>query len=154
MITYRKAVLSDAAELARIRCMFLAELSANDTSPKLDTLETSCKEYFERTLADDSFVAWLAVYGGQIVSTSGLSFYVVPPNNDYPNGKGAYIMNMYTLPDYRRQGLAKELFKRTVEEAKARNYTYITLNATDAGKPLYEKFGFTDVVGDMAYRIK
>ena len=48
-------------------------------------------------------------------------------------------------------GIAKELFTRTLEEAKAKGCTKIVLNASDSGKPLYEQFGFKDVPDEMEY---
>lgn len=62
-------------------------------------------------------------------------------------------MNIFTFPDYRKQGIGTELLKRTVEEAKNRGYIKITLNATDMGRPLYEKYGFKDSHGDMVFYI-
>lgn len=73
------------------------------------------------------------------------------PCKTCPNSKAAYIQNMYTLKEYRRQGLAKELFVRTLEEAKAKGCSKVILNASDDGKPLYEQFGFKDVPDEMEY---
>ncbi|MCX7773607.1 MAG: GNAT family N-acetyltransferase, partial [Clostridia bacterium] len=49
---------------------------------------------------------------------------------------------MYTVPTHRGKGVATEIFRRTVEEAKASGCGRISLNATEMGRPLYEKFGF------------
>ena len=68
--------------------------------------------------------------------------------------KVAYIMSMYTFPMYRNQGIGTELFKRIVDEAKQLGYKKITLNATDMGNPLYEKYGFKDVQGDMNFFVQ
>jgi len=148
MVTYRIATLADAQALACMRCTFL--LDAHDiTSQAVAEMEPILLAYFMAALADNSFVAWLALNGEEIVATSGLSFSLVPPSYSNQSGKVAYIMNMYTLPEYRRQGIAAELLQRTVEAARARGYKKITLHATDMGRPLYEKFGFRDVQGDM-----
>ena len=149
MVTYRKANAGDAFELARIRTLFLAGLNNISCEDEMRRTETANKAYFDATLADESFVAWLAVDDGKIVATSGLSFYAVPPSFKVPDGRVAYIMNMYTFPDYRSQGLGMELLKRTVKEAEGRGYKKVTLYATNKGKPIYERFGFKDVVGDM-----
>jgi hypothetical protein len=60
MIEYRKAVLDDARILSRIRGEFLAQ--ANDTlsDEERNKIEKACIKYFEETLKDKSFVAWLA----------------------------------------------------------------------------------------------
>ena len=154
MINYRKANLNDADALAKIRSAFLQE--ANDVSSEIERLkmETANKTYFETALAHDSFVAWLALDGVKIIATSGLTFSVVPPSFKNPDGKVAYIMNMFTFPEYRKQGIGMELLKRTVNEAASRGYKKITLYATNMGKPLYEKYGFKDVTGDMVFYVE
>ena len=150
MIIYRKATVGDIADLAKIRSVFIQE-AAGCSETERDKLETANKDYFQSALADDSFVAWIALDGDKIAATSGLSFYIVPPSIKNIDGRVAYIMNMFTFPEYRKQGIGTELFNRIVEEAKIRGYRKIMLNATDMGKPIYEKYGFKDVKGDMVF---
>jgi len=150
VIEYRKALPSDANDLARIRGLFSAEVNGLDTSDKrIAEIERANLAYFTSALADGSFVAWLALDGNEIVATSGLSFSVTPPNFACPDGRVAYIMNMFTFPAYRSQGIATELFGRIAVEAKNLGYKKITLNATAMGRPLYEKYGFRDAHGEM-----
>ena len=150
MIIYKKATISDIDSLAKIRSLFIMEATGCSEIER-NKLEIACKNYFECFLADDNFVAWLAVDDDKIIATSGLSFSIIPPAPDCLNGKVAYIMNMFTFPDYRKQGIGMELLKRTVEEAKNRGYNKITLNTTDMGKTLYEKYGFKNIKGDMVF---
>ena len=63
-------------------------------------------------------------------------------------------MNMYTFPNYRNRGIGAELFKRIVDEAKQLGYKKITLNASDMGRPLYEKFGFKNVNNGMDFLVQ
>ena len=153
MLDFRKATISDINNLAKIRSIFLQE--ANDVSSEIErhNMEIASKTYFENAVADDSFVAWLALNGDNIIATSGLSFSVVPPSFKCPDGKTAYIMNMYTFPEYRKQGIGMKLLEKIVEEAKNRSCKKITLNATDMGRPLYEKYGFKDIAGDMVFYV-
>ncbi|MCL2461477.1 MAG: GNAT family N-acetyltransferase [Defluviitaleaceae bacterium] len=154
MIEYRRAVLADAEELARIRSVFIAEV--NDLEPddgRVSAMKRANLAYFTSALADGSFIAWLAVHEDEIVATSGLSFSIVPPNFACMDGRVAYIMNMFTFPAYRGQGIATELFARIAEEAKSLGYGKITLNATDTGRPIYEKYGFKDMHGEMEYYV-
>lgn len=51
-------------------------------------------------------------------------------------------MNMYTAPAYRRRGIAYRTLDLLVRGAKNRGITDISLEATEAGRPLYEKYGF------------
>ena len=58
-------------------------------------------------------------------------------------------MNMYTDPEYRRQGIAYKTLDLLVQDAKARGVDHITLEATDMGRPLYEKYGFVQMPAEM-----
>ena len=151
MIEYRRATAADADDLAHIRSVFLAGLNDVCTETERQAVEDAGKIYFRAALTNGTFIAWIALHEERIVATSGLVSYGVPPSMNCMNGKTAYIMNMYTRPDYRNQGIATELFKRIVEEAKAIGCAKITLNATSMGRPLYEAYGFGDVENDMVY---
>ena len=154
MITYRKAVLSDAEKLAEIRSIFLKENNNVSSEEERIIIEQANLEYFRKTLCDNAFISWIALDDTKIIAMSGLSFSVVPPFFPVLDGKVAYIMNMYTFPMYRNQGIGTELFKRIVDEAKQLGYKKITLKATDMGRLLYEKYGFKDVQGDMIFFVQ
>jgi GNAT superfamily N-acetyltransferase len=73
---------------------------------------------------------------------NGISFYNLPPNQECPNGKIAYISNMFTYPEYRKQGIGSKLFELAIEEAKNNGCKKVLLDATALGRPIYERFGF------------
>ena len=58
-------------------------------------------------------------------------------------------MNMYTLPEYRRQGIAFKTLDLLVKDAKKRDIVEISLEATDMGRALYEKYGFEKMKNEM-----
>lgn len=58
-------------------------------------------------------------------------------------------MNMYTMPEYRRCGIAYHTLDLLVKEAKERGVVQIALEAADMGRPLYEKYGFVKMEGEM-----
>ncbi len=135
MIEFRKATTEDIDTLAKVRIDFLCE--ANQlTEEEKEVLLTANRQYFTETMADGSFVAWIALDGADIAGTSGITFYKVPPNASCPTGK------------------TSRLFSLIVDEAKINGYKKVLLNATDMGKPLYARFGFQDTAGDMFYYIK
>jgi len=90
------------------------------------------------------------VYDGEkVVATGGVSFYRVMPTCCNPSGRKAYIMNMYTAPAWRRQGIAQKTLDMLVRECRRRGVNFITLEATAAGRPLYEKYGFVAMGDEM-----
>jgi GNAT superfamily N-acetyltransferase len=153
-ISIRKANINDSELLAKTRINFLCETNRILNNENISQLYENNKLYFNKHLKDNSFAAFIAFEDEALIATSGVCFYEVPPNPGAPNGKVAYIQNMYTIPQYRKQGFASKLFTLVVEEAKQRSCTKITLNATDMGKPLYLKFGFKEVTGDMSFYIR
>ena len=58
-------------------------------------------------------------------------------------------MNMYTTPEYRRQVIAYETLNLLVKEAYKRDIHAISLEATEMGRPLYEKYGFAKMNDEM-----
>ena len=52
-------------------------------------------------------------------------------------------MNISVEPEFRNQGIAKELLKTILLFLKEMNIIMSTLHATDMGRMLYEKFGFS-----------
>lgn len=61
-------------------------------------------------------------------------------------------MNIFTIPNYRKQGIATKLLQHIMEEAKVRNCAIVTLNASEMGKPLYIKYGFQFTENHMEYQ--
>ena len=83
------------------------------------------------------------------IGAGGVSFYQVMPTYHNPTGKKAYIMNMYTAPAYRRQGIAFHTLDLLVKDIRKQGVSQITLEATEMGRPLYEKYGFIKMVDEM-----
>ena len=74
------------------------------------------------------------------------------PTYHNASGKKAYIMNMYTHPDYRRRKIAFKMLDLLVEEAKSREIKQISLEATDKGKLLYKKYGFIQMENEWEFQ--
>jgi ribosomal protein S18 acetylase RimI-like enzyme len=144
MITFRKATKKDIPVLIEMRIRFLSEHQGRLTPTKHTELKDNLLEYFARRLESDEFIAWLALDGERVVATSGLCFYSLPPTAMNLKGQTAYIMNMYTLPEYRKRGIAKQLFEKLLQEARILGYHKIVLHASKDGMHLYRTYGFKE----------
>ena len=60
------------------------------------------------------------------------------------SGKIAYVMNLCTLPDYRKQGIARLLMQKVIEWIKKNDLTVVSLHATEMGRKMYEELGFKE----------
>ena len=102
---------------------------------------------------DGTFVSWLAFDGENIVGTSGMSFVEKPPYFGCPTGKIGLLSSMFTNPDYRRKGIAKELLSRVVNDAREYGCGTVQITASDMGVKLYTDFGFVHNDNFMQYKI-
>lgn len=116
-------------------------------------LKPALREYYDRHMADGTFVSWLAVDGGKIVGTSGMSFVEKPPYFGCPSGKIGLLSSMFTSEAYRRQGIAKELLARVMNEAKEYGCGAVQITASDMGVLLYTDFGFVKNGNFMQYKL-
>ena len=116
-------------------------------------LRPALMDYYLRHLADGTFVSWLALDGEKIVGTSGMSFVEKPPYFSCPTGRIGLLSSMYTEPAYRRQGIARELLSRVVEEARKHGCGAVQITASDMGVRLYTAFGFEKNENFMQYKL-
>lgn len=64
-------------------------------------------------------------------------------------------MNVYTRPEFRRRGLATEVLKLMITDAKTLGLSNLELGATDQGAPVYRKLGFgAESSGLLAMELK
>ena len=146
---YRKANINDVEELINLRKLQL--LDEGDVAE--NNIDNDLKKYFSENIANNKFIAWLAIENNEIIATSGLCFYELPPTYRNPSGKVAYITNMFTKKEFRRKGIATILFEKIINEAKILNYKILRLHTSVYGKGLYKKYGFMDSEGFMHLKI-
>ena len=146
---YRRATIEDLNELVRTRIKVLRAANKLDENVDMSEVERQSKDYYEKALADGSHTAYLVYDGDKFVGAGGVSYFRVMPTYHNPSGEKAYIMNMYTAPEYRRKGIAFKTLDLLVRDAKERNIKAISLEATDMGRPLYEKYGFVKMNDEM-----
>ena len=146
---YKKATIADIDELIRTRIMVLR--AANNLSDDVDmsVVEKESYEYYKRALETGEHIAYLVYDKENFIGAGGVSFYQVMPTYHNPTGRKAYIMNMYTAPEYRRQGIAINTLDLLVKDARRQGVRQIALEATDMGRPLYEKYGFVKMEDEM-----
>ena len=148
-IAYRRLVEDDLETFINMRITQLREEGATE---KLNLIP-ALMDYYHRHMAEGTFVSWLAVDGDKIIGTSGMSFVEKPPYFSCPSGKIGLLSSMYTDPDYRRRGIAKELLRRVVEEARDYGCGSVQITASDMGVLLYTDFGFVKNGNFMQYKL-
>ena len=146
---YKRATMEDIDELVRTRIIVLRAANKLSDDEDMSVVEEESKAYYGRALETGEHIAYLVYDNGAFVGAGGVSFYQVMPTYHNPTGKKAYIMNMYTAPEYRRQGIAINTLDLLVKDAKEQGVLQIALEATDMGRPLYERYGFVKMEDKM-----
>lgn len=135
----KQAGLTDIEALVENRMEFLHSIGP---VPDADGLSQAIRGYLRQHIEDDSVLFPICLHEGRIVSSCCLCISETLPTASLPNGREGLLLNVYTIPEYRRQGLARKLIQHVMQEARRRQVGKITLDATDEGYPLYVSLGF------------
>jgi GNAT superfamily N-acetyltransferase len=151
MLQTRPAVPEDAALIAAHRkAMFLAMGGMEE--PVLEEMRRNCEPWLKRMIEAGRYSGWIAHDGDAPVASAGLLLLDWPPHPLDPAGEvRGYLLNVFVEPDYRRRGLAQQLVGACMQGARRRGIRVISLHASEAGRPVYEKLGFR-ATNEMLFR--
>ena len=107
-------------------------------------MDASSRPLFARALGEGSYRGWLAQdHDGRVVAGGGIILLPYHSSPRDPSPQRAWIVNMYTEPEHRRQGLARRLMDEMIGWCRGRRMTTVYLHASEEGRALYESLGFT-----------
>lgn len=141
-ITIRKATPEDLDTLMQWRMRVLAEVFS--LPPEADTvpLEEANRAYYRRSIADGSHIACFASHEDRIVGCGGICIYREMPSPDNPSGRCGYLMNIYTVPEYRGHGIGEKTTQWLISQAREQGVDKIFLESSAPGRGLYPRMGF------------
>ena len=146
MTTYpiRQATVDDIPDLVRLRRMMFESMGYADPA-QLQAADEAAAAYLSATIPNNEFYGWLAFNAaGQAVGSGGAVIDRHPPGPSNLSGQSGYVMNISTDPLYRRQGIARRMMQTILTWLKQQGIAKVTLHATEAGRPLYERLGFVE----------
>lgn len=141
-MNFRKAEIIDISQLVEMRLGYLIEDYGFLTEEETKRIQESLPSYFKNHFGKD-IIIYVGEEAGNIVSTVFLLIVEKPANPSFITGKTGTVLNVFTKSQYRKQGIAGKLMNMMLEDAKDMDLSYVELQATDMGKPLYEKIGFS-----------
>lgn len=141
-LTWHPATLKDIKLLTKVRIDTL-RAEQEDASADMSDILVQTYEYYKEVLQNDRITSYLIFAGEEVVGTGELGITRVLPTLQNPTGYQAHIMNVYTHPEYRRQGIAYRTVALLLAEAEKRGISAVVLDPTEMSRPLFEKFGFT-----------
>jgi GNAT superfamily N-acetyltransferase len=141
-VTFHKATTDDVPVLVEYRIRFATELKGEQPMEVVNSLREQMAKYFARATADGTCISFIAKQGNEIAGIGSVTIREQPGNFTNPSGRWGYVMNMYTVPEFRNKGVAKIILKALIEAGRQAGITSFELHATKSGEPLYIKDGF------------
>lgn len=141
-IKYSKATVNDLQTMVNLRLIFAIEFSGQHSLEAVQEFKKHNQEYLDRSIQNNSFIAYLARHGSEIAGVGGMVLREQPGSFKNPSGKVGYIMNMYTFPLFRRKGICSDILKLLLEEADLMGITAFELHASEMGEFVYVQKGF------------
>jgi GNAT superfamily N-acetyltransferase len=141
-ITIRRAEPGDCDIILHHRRSMFQHMNEG-TAEELDRTVQIARPWLITALSNGNYQGWLAENGeGEVVAGAGVVILSWPASPKNPENRRALIVNVFTEPEFRGQGLARRLMLTVLGWLKEQGFHMAALHASDAGKHLYEKLGF------------
>ena len=143
-LVYRKMDINDLDLFVKLRLDFLSEVIENIDDKTIEEIKNALNKYFIEQIPKNKFIGIICEYNEKTISTAFMAINEKPANPNFVNGKIGTLLNVYTYPEYRKNGISTEIVKIIMEKAKKENIFEIELIATDDGEKIYRRLGFKE----------
>lgn len=153
-VSVKQARLESLDLLIEWRMRVLAEVFPAGEQEDRSDIRRNNEAYYRHHLADGTHTACFAVENetGRVVGCGGICYQREMPSPDNPSGANGYLMNIYTLPEKRGEGIGRKIVEYLIDDAKQRGTGKIYLESSGMAKPLYHEIGFADLPNYMKLR--
>jgi GNAT superfamily N-acetyltransferase len=117
-------------------------------------LESAYLDKITKQIPKEVCKAWVIKNGDVIIASGAITIisFVPVPSDLSPDV--AYLHSIYTEKTHRHKKCAQKIVNRAIEYCRENGINRVFLNASDAGKPVYEKAGFASSPETMRLFIK
>ncbi len=144
MSTYhiRPAMAQDLEVVLHHRRRMFEDMGFTDPQA-LDAMLAISTPLIMRGLTDGTYRGWMVeTSGGVVVAGGGVITLQFLPHPIDSRSHRAWVVNMFTEPEHRRRGLARQLMQTIVNWCRAEGMRFLYLHASGDGRSLYESMGF------------
>ena len=139
----RRVTLDDLEEILVHRRRMFEDMGHHDIAV-LEEIVRSSRPVLREFLAAGFYVGWFAVTAeNRVAAGAGL---LISPSLSGPmapdRAERVYLWNVFTYPQFRKQGLARLLTQRAIAYCRQHGRKILWLHASQYGRPLYESLGF------------
>jgi ribosomal protein S18 acetylase RimI-like enzyme len=145
-VTVRPVGETDIPAMTANRLAYLTEMQGERSPEYMQNLDRELAAYFRVNIQSGSFFALLAESEGQILGYGAMVLRSVPGDLNKPSYLEGDILNMYTLPHARRQGIGTLILQALLAKARLMGLSKIGLHTSKDGEHLYRSYGFNEPV--------
>lgn len=142
LVIRRVLTESDIELMATYRIEYLTEMLEKPENFNAEKLHSDFKKFITDNIQNGLLIALVAEYEAKPVSYGAIILRTVPGDfytSTYLEGD---ILNMYTIPTARKQGISTVLLNKLISEARDAGVSKLSLHTTAAGEKLYRAAGF------------
>ena len=141
-IDYKKASKEDIELLINSRIEFLIGFWGVPHKEEESVLRNSLRQFFNESIPKESYICYLAYHKNEFAGVGGMVIKSQLGSFRVPNGLVGFIMNMYTIPKFRNNGICNTILNKLIEEGRAKEVSFFELHASKEGEPIYVKNNF------------
>ena len=141
LITYRRATVEDVETLAALRWAMETERHP-ELQVDRDTYFAAVRASIRGEIERGAHIDFLAESGGEAIACAVLIWWTLLPSLMELHRTRGYVSSVYTKPEYRRRGIARQLMENLMACAREMGMSRLILYASEMGRPLYLDLGF------------
>ena len=135
----REITPEDVEIIARMRVQMLDEVTED---PLPWQLEGSVRRFVWKHMQDRTCLGVVAEEDGKVIADAVIYLFETMPDEVNVRGLTAMLYNVYTLPEYRGQGIMARMLPEVIRLAKEAGAVELKMTAEKKAIPLYERMGF------------
>jgi GNAT superfamily N-acetyltransferase len=150
----RLAEEADIEQLIEMRREFTFEDLDPNTSVSEPGYEDECRRFLKNALAGRRWQIWVAELDGRILAHAFVALIDKVPRPIRESARIAYLTNVYTRPDARRQGIGTRIIRRAQEAAHEADVELMIVWPSEKSIEFYVRGGFEAPGDPLVWRAK
>jgi GNAT superfamily N-acetyltransferase len=141
-ISIKRVTICDVDEMILHRVNYLTEMQGVHDITSQEKLKAELKVFIKNGIEGNNFIALVAKYKHITLSYGAIILKAIPGDFNCSSYLEGDILNMYTIPEARKQGISSLILKQLIAEAKLLGVSKLALYTSLAGEKLYRSAGF------------
>jgi GNAT superfamily N-acetyltransferase len=145
-LTLRPATVDDIPVLVNHRRLMFEDMYASKAVTRdragFEAMDAAYAVLLRYEIPARSTRVWVIDDAGKIAASGALKFTDWLPRPDGQRRGLVYVHSVYTVPEYRRQGLARRILNAMIDYCRDNGWPRLSLHASALGRGLYEDLGF------------